>query len=346
LPVLDPADLPRAACVALRTTPDAAPPVASPAERWAIPYIDQPLSFWEELHAELGPVVGEVYFPLSPELLGSGRPPQPSRYLEEFLRRSPLRGSVLLNPITLPRPVEEIAPVVTEALKRLAGDYGVASATVTNLLLARRVRDQMPGLRLTASCLADVAEPYQAIAFADVCDVLVPSSRIVRDLPALQAVRAAFRGGIRLLVNEACLPGCAYRVQHFHEMGSGFERPRSLCADVLAEQPWLRLTGSWILPQHLHLYEGVYDELKLAGRVTLRNPVDYLRTFRAYVHRQALAPNAIGGGPASVLDSIEITEEFFRFTLHCGRRCHTCRVCRDYHEIQRRPTHAERSRTK
>jgi len=133
------------------------------------------------------------------------------------------------------------------------------------------------------------------------------------------------------MVNESCLPGCPFRVQHFHEMGNGFPYPLSLCDEMLNKHPWMRLTSGWILPQHLHLYEGTYDELKIAGRVTLRDPRLFRRVLDAYVHRRPLPPSDIGGGPASVLDQIEISESFFAKTLTCGHNCHACSLCRDYY---------------
>lgn len=298
---------------------------------WAIPYIDQPLSFWRSVEARFAPHVREVYLPLPGDVVGSGRPPQPQRYVTEFLRHCRLPKAVLVNPITLPRPVDEIAPEVITALGRLRDEFGVQGVTVADLGLARRLRDAMPDLQLTASVLMEVSEPLQALAVADVCDTLVPASRVVRDLPALQALRAAFPGRIRLLVNEACLPGCPFRVQHFDEMARAIPNPKSLCSELLGERPWLRLIGSWVVPQYLHLYAGVYDELKLAGRVTLADPETYHRVLDHYVARQPLLPCEIGGGPSSMLEPIDVPEELFAYTLTCGRRCHTCTRCPDYY---------------
>jgi hypothetical protein len=251
-------------------------------------------------------------------------------HLDQFLRRSPFPLSLLINPIILPRPVDELAPQIVEVLKKLTGEFDVRSATISDLLLAQHIRASLPKLSLTASVLMDITQPNQALMLQDVYDTLVPASRIMRDLPALKALRAAFSGKIRMIVNEACLPNCPFRVQHFYEMGSNIGHPHSLCSKLLQESPWLRLTGAWVLPQHLHLYDGVYDELKLAGRVTLRDPAKYLKVLEAYIHRTPLFPDEIGGGPASVLDPIEISEEFFAQTLHCGRQCHTCTVCQKY----------------
>ncbi len=322
------------------STPAATPSSATPAP-WVLPYVDQPIEFWEAIANDYPGLIREVYFPMPGGSIGSGEPPQPDAHLRDLLRKAPLPCSVLLNALTLPRPVEQIEPAVVEALKRLIGDYGLAGATVTNLNLARRVRAAFPNLPLTASCLMQISLPSQVAMLVGVIDAIVPDIRIVRDLSALQTLKQAFPGRIRLMVNEACLPGCPFRVQHFHEMGSGFAYPLSLCEELLAEQPWLRLTTGWILPQHLHLYAGTYDEVKLAGRVTLRDPDHYRLVLDSYVHGRPLAPGDIGGGPASVLDDIEISEEFFAQTLVCGHRCHACSLCRDYYaaamDKRRRP---------
>jgi hypothetical protein len=300
-------------------------------EAWAVPYVDQPLEFWQELRAEAGPRIREVYFPGT--VLGSGRPPQPAAHLQEFLRWGGLPTAVLLNPITLPRAVEDVADEVIEDLRRLMGSTALRAATVAHVGLARRIRAALPQIELTASTLLEVATPLQVALLEDCFDVLVPSGRLLRNLRALQAVRRAFGGRLRLIVNEGCLPGCPYRVQHFCEMQSGAARPRSLCEGLLQRQPWLRLTGAWILPQHLHLVDGLYDELKLDGRATLHNRERYLGVLRAYLHRMPLTPNQIGGGPASVLSPIQIDEAFFRTTLDCEQRCHECQVCRSYAEV-------------
>ncbi|MDP3000837.1 MAG: radical SAM protein [Bryobacterales bacterium] len=301
-------------------------------QRWVIPYVDQPLSFWEQIHEEFGADIGEVYFPLPAGLIGSGEPPQPDAHLVEFLKSAPLGRSVLVNPITLPQPVDFVAPRVIEALRRLVGEHGISSATVSNLQLAARIREKLPGLPLTASVLMDITRPNQALMLRGICDGLVPSSRIMRDLDALGTLRAAFPGRIRLIVNEACLPGCPYRVQHFHEMCAGVAFPLSLCRELLEREPWMRLTGAWVLPQHLHYFDGLYDELKLGGRVTLRHAGTYRRVLQAYVRRLPLSPHEIGGGPASVVQPLDIEEKFYARTLRCGLRCHECRLCRSYYD--------------
>lgn len=303
--------------------------------QWAVPYIDQPASFWEEIAQRYGKDIREVYLPLPGSVVGSGRPVQPDSRVEEFLAHAPLDWSVLINPIVLPKTVEELAPDVISALKRLIDKKGFQGVTVSNLDLAKKIRAALPEISITASVLMDVFNPNQVFMLDGACDCLVPASRIMRNIPALSALRQAFTGRIRLIVNEACLPHCPFRMQHFFEMNdASIENPGSLCNSLLEQYQWMRLTGAWVLPQHLHLYDGTYDELKLAGRTTLQNPGRYFQVLDAYINRRPLAPDLIGGGPASVIESMKIDEEFFKKTLYCDRQCHNCTLCRDYYERQ------------
>ena len=299
---------------------------------WVIPYVDQDLSFWEEIADRFGAHVKEVYFPVPGGVIASGRSRQPEGFLETFLRHAPLAKSVLINPIVLPGPIEEVGPRILGALKQLQGDFGVSSVTVTNLAAAQWIKHTLPELRVTASVLMGIATPAQVVMVRDYVDAITVDNRLVRDLRGLRRLRQAFGGEIRLIVNEACIPGCPYRVQHFYEMGYGNFFPQSLCRQMLEELPWLRLTGAWLLPRHLAYYEGLYDSLKLAGRVTLRERARYLKVLHAYVHRAPILPRDIGGGPASLLEPVDIADELFEFTLYCDKNCHTCSVCRDYYQ--------------
>jgi collagenase-like PrtC family protease len=236
--------------------------------------------------------------------------------------------AVLINPLVLPLPLDQIGDQVLDELDRLREEYGVGAATLGDARLAELVRQRLPGLQLTASCLLEVTEPGQAQALRGVFDTLVPSTRLTRRPDRLAPLRAAFGGRLRLLVNEGCLDSCLERKQHFYEMAHGGDFPQSLCRERLARDPWLRLTGAWILPQHLSQLDACADEFKLAGRVTLRDPDHYRRVLRAYVERRALWPHEIGGGPATVSARTSVSRAHFRWMLECDHGCGDCAVCR------------------
>jgi len=308
--------------------------------RWVLPYIDQPGAFWEHVAEAVAPDRAMVYFPLSAIASGappiaSGRPPQPGAHLRALLASDFVDRSVLLNPVVHDGPAERVFAEVEPVLRRLTQQAEIAEAVFASVGLARLVRAEFPGLSLAASTLLEVSTPAQVVYLEGLFDTLIPSDRAMRTLGALGALRVAFPGRIRLMVNEGCLPGCVYRVQHFYEMARGEAVPASLCAGLLRRDPWLALTGSWVLPQHLGLYDGLCDELKLDGRVTLRDPARYLRVLRSYVTREPLQLAEIGGGPATDAPVPEITREFYEYTLVCDKTCARCDVCRTYYESAR-----------
>lgn len=299
---------------------------------WAIPFIDQPPDFWHDLHQQWGDQIEEVYFPMPGDGLGSGRPRQPDQFVDAFLRDAPVSKAVLINPIVLPVAAARIGPPICDALAELHDKFGVNRVTVSDLTLAHLIRERLPQYRITASVLMGIATPQQVAMLDGAVDVIVPDTRLVRDLSGLHRLRRAFGGQLRLMVNEGCLPGCPYRTQHFYEMGYCETYPESLCAPLLAEKPWLRLTGAWVPPQYLHFYDGVYDTLKLAGRVTLQQPERYRTVLGAYITREALPPAELGGGPASLTAPLAVSAAFFEHLLHCAKDCSTCQMCHEYFE--------------
>jgi coproporphyrinogen III oxidase-like Fe-S oxidoreductase len=299
--------------------------------KWTIPYIDQPPGFWEKINRTYGKEVQGVYFPLPYNIIASGRPIQPMNYFSSFLEETKCRKNIIINPIILPEKVEKIGHSIIQQINSIIKKTEIQEITLTNIALARIIRKEFPEISLTASTLMDIAMPAQLTMLEGLFDRIVPSGKILRNLGILSQLRKSFQGEIRLLVNEACMPGCLHRIQHFYEMGSpNIGHPESLCHDLLNKQPWLCLTGAWILPQFLDLYDGLYDDLKLEGRVTLRNPDNYLKVLTHYLRRMSLQPHEIGGGPASITEPMDIDKEFFRHTLYCDHNCLDCHYCRDY----------------
>jgi hypothetical protein len=138
---------------------------------WVIPHIDQPIVFWQDLFTQFGPHIQEVYFPMPGQGLGTGRAQQPHEFTETFLQSAPFDKSVLVNPIVLPLPVEQIC----DALNELHDEYGVCRVVASSPTLARMVRERLPQYQITASVLMGIATPVQALMVADVVDVIVPA---------------------------------------------------------------------------------------------------------------------------------------------------------------------------
>jgi len=300
--------------------------------KFSLPYIDQPIKFWQEFASQYREFIFEIYFPMGEHIVPSGRPQQPLTQLYSFLERADLSKAVLVNPIVLPKPVTRLKDEILNELLLLHQYYGVNQVTVSDLQLAEIIKKELTQYQVSASVLMRIYSPEQIPYLQNSVDSLAPDTAIVRDLQRLQALREAFPGQIKLIVNEGCLPGCPFRTQHFFEMSSDLPLPASLCQNLLRAHPWLRLKSAWILPQHLYFYDNLYDIIKLAGRVTLQNPAQYLRVFQAYLERKSLGAHEIGTGPAGLTTALPISAEFFYQTITCPKNCETCSFCREYYE--------------
>ncbi len=298
---------------------------------YIIPFVNAEMEFWEKLSAIYEQKIKEVYFPITDVQIGTGRPKQPEVHLQDFLESKVLPVSLLVNPVVLPQQVENITDNVLKKLEYYLTNYNLVGVTLTNVDLARKIKETFPNLSITASTLMEIYNKQQLVMLENVFDTIVPSNRILRDINSLKKLKAAFKGKVRLLVNESCLSSCIYRTQHFYEMSNPkIVYPRSLCNNLLEQKPWLKLTGGWVLPQHLFLFDDVYDEIKLAGRVSLQQPEHYFEVLGSYINKSPLQVHEIGGGPASVNCPMEIETAFYKFTLFCEKNCETCSICADY----------------
>lgn len=298
----------------------------------SLPYIDQPSPFWYNLTSEFKDFVKEVYFPIREDIMPSGRPSQPNLYLYDFLEKIHLPKAVLINSMIIPQPIEKVKDLLINELFLLNQYYGIQRVTVKDLQLCELIRNELPFYKINASVLMGIQTSEQLIYLQNIADELTPDTAIIRDMLRLQQIRKLFPKTIKLIVNEGCLPHCPFRVQHFYEMGSGLTHPASLCQNLLKQYPWLRLKSAWILPQHLHFYDGLYDIIKLAGRVTLQNPEKYKKVLKAYCNQTEISANEIGTGPAGMTENLPITDEFFYQTITCDKNCCHCTFCKDYYE--------------
>ncbi|MBI4615145.1 MAG: hypothetical protein HY720_16140 [Planctomycetes bacterium] len=298
--------------------------------RISVPYIDQPAPFWRSAIARFGEHLDEVYFPLPRSIFGSGRWLQPANHVLEFLEIDELPKTVLLNAPAFDLPLGETMDRVFPILDGLRARFLIKGAVVRDIDLMRETRRAFAGLEICASTLMEIAEPAQVESIRGWADVLVPASWIVRDHRRLSALRRVFAGRIKILVNEGCLVRCPWREAHFKAMNLGIAA-RPLCAECVEEEPWRRLTGAWILPQHLDLLQGLFDVVKVSGRGTLLDPARWMGVVEAYFRGEGWDVHEIGMSTAGPREPIPITREFYESTLHCRKNCDSCTVCRDYY---------------
>lgn len=313
-----------------------------------------------EIVAEYRQHVAEVYFPWvgepsgrSPIGLRGGRVDEAAqRRLEQdllALRELGVGLDLLLNancygPRAASRRLEGRVAAVLEHLSHLAG--GVEAVTTASPAVAHAVRTRFPQIEIRASVNMRIGTVAGMQYVADLFDGYHVQRDHNRDLPHLRRLkRWADAAGKRLylLANSGCLWFCSGQTFHdnlvAHEMETadtdniaGFTP--FLCWKLLRDRAnWpVVLKATWIRPEDLHHYGGLFDVLKLATR-THERPWIVLGAYAERCWRGNLLdlfePGFSPAFAPHVLDNERFPSDWFERTSTCRHRCESCSYCAD-----------------
>lgn len=311
-----------------------------------------------EIIADYAEHIAEVYFPWAD--LPSGRAPLASRrgYTDWTAQRELERDLVRLRELGMKldllfnaacyggRAISEwLENQVRSVLDYMeAGVGGADIVTTTSPFIARTVKRYFPEVEVRASVNMRIGAIKGMQYLADVFDSYHVQREHNRDLGYLRELQAwADSAGKRLiiLVNSGCMMHCSG--QSFHDNMVAHEAEIDECRNVsdwnahtcwrFLEDPANRvcvLQNTWVRPEDLHHYEGLFEVVKLATRMHARPRA----VIDAYVNRRfrgnLLDLMEPGFGPAfapSVIDNTRFPEDWFTRTSTCDRRCHACDYC-------------------
>jgi len=313
-----------------------------------------------DIAREFLPHLAEVYFPWGD--LPSGRAPLTSRRgytdwsaqgrLESDLRafrEMGLRLDVLFNAncygaYAVSRHLENQVISVMERLEAVAG--GADVVTTTSLAVARTVKRNFPDVQVRASVNMRIGTIEAMEYVSGLFDAFHVRREHNRDLARLRELKAwsdAHGKRLYLLANSGCLADCPG--QTFHDNLVAHEREIDetvnipdwtphVCWNWYADRAhWATiLQGTWIRPEDLGAYEGLFDVVKLATRMHAR-PRAVISAYAARRWRgnllELLEPGFAPAFAPYILDNERFPPEWFRRVSTCGRRCHRCAYCRE-----------------
>ncbi len=311
-----------------------------------------------EVIADYAEHIAEVYFPWAD--MPSGRAPLATRRgytdwaaqrdLERDLfrlREMGVRLDLLFNAACYGgRAISEwLENQVRSVLDYLeAGVGGADIVTTTSPFVARTVKRYFPNVEVRASVNMRIGTIKGMQYLADVFDSYHVQREYNRDVAYLRELKAWADGaGKRLimLVNSGCMIHCSG--QSFHDNMVAHEAEIDECRNVtdwnahtcwrFLQDPANRvsvLQNTWVRPEDLHHYEGLFEVVKLATRMHARPRA----VIDAYVNRRfrgnLLDLMEPGFGPAfapAIIDNTRFPEDWFERTSTCDRRCHACDYC-------------------
>ena len=238
----------------------------------------------------------------------------------------------------------ELFERIGDTVDELQKSVSLAGVTTTSPLIARFIKENFPDIKTRASVNMNIGSVCGMEYVSNLFDEFYLSRDDNRDLAAIRAARAwCDDHGKKLygLANSGCLLHCS--AHSFHDNLVSHEREamkkdnaylfegqcRTYLADPAAKAQWIRHT-TWIRPEDTHLYEELFDGLKLATRVH----ADPERVIRAYA-----AGHYSGSLPAlfepdhsalfypNVIENAALPENFGKTVLQCDKKCTACGYC-------------------
>jgi len=221
---------------------------------------------------------------------------------------------------------------------------GLEIATTASPAIAHILKTELPGVEVRASVNMKIGTVKGMRYLADLFDSFHVQREYNRDLERIAELKAwAAANGKKLvmLANSGCMANCSGQVFHDNMVAHEAEiaerknipgwNPHACWRFLKDRSNWAAiLQNTWVRPEDIHNYDGIFDVVKLATRMH-SNPA---MVIRAYATRKFLGNLADlcepGFGPALhpwIIDNTKFPADWFERTNSCKGRCEGCSYC-------------------
>jgi len=262
------------------------------------------------------------------------------------LRQLGVKLDLLLNAncygrLAISRELEATVASVLDHLGDVAG--GADLVTTTSPAVAHMIKTHYPQVEVRASVNMRIGTVQGMTYLADLFDSYYVLRDLNRDPAALRRIKAwceANDKGLCLLANSGCLYSCSGQTFHDNLVAHECEIAETENIEWLPHTCWRLfrdpanwaaiLQSTWIRPEDLHHYAGLFDVVKLATRMHA-HPRLVIDAYVSGEYRGNLLDLFEPGfGPAlapQVIDATRMPDDWFEQTSTCGHRCETCDYC-------------------
>ncbi|GHV45658.1 peptidase U32 [Spirochaetia bacterium] len=330
-----------------------------PEQRYEIGYrLDDDEFSFMEMAQDFQPFIDTVYFPWidSPSgraALGNRRGNiewEAQQRLEEDLRQLKNMGihlNLLLNancygPLSTSTYLRNYVYSILKHLAAIGAEADIV--TTCSPFIAEMVKEGFPSMLVRASVNMRIGTVEGMAYLAHLFDEYNIQREYNRDLARLTELRqwADKNGkGLYLLANSGCFNFCSSQTFHdnlvAHEKEiceidnpAGWAIPN--CRRLLQKKEnWKYiLQGSWIRPEDIHQYSGMFPVIKLATRMH-PNPGIILDAYVNQSYAAALTDLTEPGFSRELAPYMLINRlfpaEWFEKTTRCSKQCHRCGYC-------------------
>lgn len=240
---------------------------------------------------------------------------------------------------------EKLANTVGSIISHLNETVGgVDIVTTTSPAIAHTVRKYFPDIEIRASVNMKIGSVKGMEYMADLFDSFHVQRDYNRDLKHLQELKQwADDNGKKLvmLANSGCFINCSGQTFHDNlvaheaevcEVNNLRDFSPYVCWRMLKKREnWpMLLQNTWVRPEDLHHYEGLFDTVKLATRMHSHPGMVIDAYCRGKFYGNVLDLCEPGFGHALspyIVDNRSFPDDWFEHTSTCKRNCHQCGYC-------------------
>lgn len=315
---------------------------------------------------EYSSYIKEVYFPINPEIIGSGRGTVLNDYHDDYIKvligeakRNNIKSNMIVNPIGLSEIYSDTKQFnkMIDYIKYYSDIFLLEYVTVTNPILAKALSKVLKYTKIVASVnmFINSLEGIKKAAQLGITEIYIDRERNY-DINFIKAAKKEYPNiNFRLMLNEGCLPNCLFRVSHFDSvaMSTQGEIKENLekynlahfdmgCRVSYGNEPELSLKTTTVRPEDIKYYEEIIDTFKIVGRTT----PTYINELRV----KAYSSQNYNGDYLKLIDNPIISEVFSKkkveipnkkfpdnymeVKFNCTKNCFKCDYCKKlYKEI-------------
>ena len=241
---------------------------------------------------------------------------------------------------------EKLANQVLSILDHLHNAVGgVEIVTTTSPAIAHTIKKYFPAIEIRASVNMKIGTVKGMEYLSDLFDSFHVQRDYNRDLSHLKMLKEwadAHGKKLVMLANSGCFAHCSGQtfhdnlVAHEHEICTVKNlndfTPYVCWRALKNRENWpMLLQNTWVRPEDLHHYEGIFDTVKLATRMHALPGLVIGAYIRGYHLGNTLDLFEPGFGRALapyIVNNSAFPQDWFERTAACNKQCHQCSYCK------------------
>ena len=239
-----------------------------------------------------------------------------------------------------------LARKTEQHVEQMREQFHISAVPTASPYLARVIKQAFPDLEIRASVNMRIGTVNAMQCLEGFYDSFYMQREFNRDMETIHRLRKwcdDHGKKLNMLVNSGCLSYCPYQTFHDNLVAHEPEMDRrdfnmanpSYCRDWMKPEAhhadYLRAT--WVRPEDMHHYAGLFDSYKLATRISY-SPRKIVAAYARGRHRGNLADLTEPGYDFGkyIIDNSLFPEDWYERTSRCGRRCESCNYCQQVYE--------------